>query len=407
MNYTIVGGGIAACFALKEIKNYDPDSHVTVISAEEHCFYYRPMTPLVIKGDKERDEILYDDHIPEYHMIHGQAASLNTATREITLENGETVSFDRLLIATGSAPEVPGLPGIHEKNVHYLRTMKDAHDLKDAAGKAKKAIILGGGLVGIKKAMALNHAGLEVTVIEQLDHILLPRLDREGAEIMAGKLRQEGIEIITNTTITEILPDAKGVQLSSGENLACDMVCVAVGVRPNIDWLAGSGLKRDKALVVDEKMQTSVEGIYAAGDVVETVDCVTGKNIVSALWANAVEMGKVAGANMAGGKVKYPGSLEVLNATEIERIAMISAGDILAQAENSEVVIRRTSDTYRKLVFQDDVLTGAVFLGDVDRAGVYTSLIKTGAPIGPLKDKIIDGTLTYLDYVYQDHGQTS
>ena len=407
MNYTIVGGGIAACFALKEIKNYDPSSHVTVISEEKHCFYYRPMTPLVIKGDKERDEILYDEHLPEYHMIHGRAASLNSEAKEITLENGDTVSFDRLLIATGSAPQVPEIPGIHEKNVHYLRTMKDAYDLKDAAGKAKKAVILGGGLVGIKKAIALNHAGLDVTVIEELDHILLPRLDRDGAEIMTEKLNQEGIKIITNTTIAEILPEAQGVKLASGQSIACDMVCVAVGVRPNIDWLSGSGLRMDKALKVDERMQTSIEGVYAAGDMVETMDCVTGKSIVSALWVNAVEMGKVAGANMAGGKIKYPGTLEVLNATEIERLAMISAGDILARAENSEVVTRRTKDTYRKLVFQGDVLTGAVFLGDVDRAGVYTSLIKTGAPIGQLKDKIIDGTLTYLDYVYQGHGETA
>jgi nitrite reductase (NADH) large subunit len=154
----------------------------------------------------------------------------------------------------------------------------------------------------------------------------------------------------------------------------------------------------DAALVVDEKMQTSVKGIFAAGDVVQTTDCVTGRTMISALWTNAVDMGKVAGANMAGGKIKYPGSLEVLNATEIEGIAMISAGDIMAASSGSETVIRRADSAYRKLVFRDDVLTGAVFIGDVERVGLYTALIKTGAPIGPLKEKMVDGSLTYLDF---------
>jgi len=399
MQYVIVGGGIAACSALKVIREYDTAGRITVISEEEHCFYYRPMTPLVVKGDKERDEILFDEHLPEFQTIQGRAISLDAGKKEMALQGGGTVSFDRLLIATGSSPVVPEIPGIHEKNVHYLRTLKDAYALKDAARNAKKAIILGGGLVGIKKAVALRHAGLEVTVVEQLDHILLPRLDREGADIMAARLAAKGIRIIPSTTIVEIMPEARGVKLSTGETLVCDMVCVAVGVKPNIDWLKESGLTIDKALVVDEKMQTSMEGVYAAGDVVQTTDCVTGRTVISALWTNAVDMGKVAGANMGGGKIKYPGSLEVLNATEIEGIAMVSAGDIMAATPGSETVIRRADGAYRKLVFRDEVLTGAILIRDVERAGLYTALIKTGAPIRPFKEKVVDGSLTYLDFV--------
>jgi len=403
MAYTIVGGGIAACSALRAIREYDPAGRITVISEEEHCFYYRPMTPLVVKGDKERDEILFDEHLPEFHTINDRAVALDPARKEITLANSGTVPFNRLLIATGSAPMVPDIPGIHEENVHYLRTLKDAYELKDAAREARKAVILGGGLVGIKKAVALRHTGLEVTVIEQLDHILLPRLDREGAELMTAKLTAEGIRIITNATIDEIMAGAKGVRLSGGETLDCDMVCVAAGVRPNLAWLQGSGLAMGAALLVDEKMQTSVAGIFAAGDVVQTRDCATGRTVVSALWSNAVEMGKVAGANMAGGKIKYPGSLEVLNATEIERIAMISAGDIMSATPGSESVSRRSNGAYRKLVFRNDVLTGAVFVGEVERAGIYIALIKSGAPLGPLKEKAIDGSLTYLDYARIHH----
>jgi len=398
MNYTIVGGGIAAFAALKAIRQLDPHAHVTVINEEEHCFYYRPMTPLVVKGDRERDEILSDERIPEFHRLHDRAVSLDTATRSIALRQGGSHSFERLLIATGSSPVIPDIPGIHEKNIYYLRTLTDATKLREAAKKAKKAVVLGGGLVGIKQAVALNHLGIEVTVVEKEACILQPRLDREGAEIIAGKLKEKGIRLLLGESITEIGAEGRKVRLASGETIATDLVCIAVGVKPNLAWLSGSGLAIDRALVVDEKMETNVAGIYAAGDVVQSKDMVTGKTMVSGLWTNAVDMGRTAGTNMAGGKLKYAGSLEIMNATEIERVAFISVGNILAEGNGIDIVRhRRNNDVYRKLIFKDDILTGAVFLGDVTNAGIYTALIKSGMPLGHLKEKAIQSTLNYAD----------
>jgi len=401
MEYTIIGGGIAAYAALKAIRDLDRESRVTVVSAEEHCFYYRPMTPLVVKGDRERDEILYAGDLPDFHTIHDRATGLDPATGIITLAHGGPLAFERLLIATGSSPVIPKIKGISKDNVYLLRTLADAEKLREGAKAAKRAVIIGGGLVGIKKAVALHRSGLAVTVIEEQEEILLPRLDREGAAMVAEKLRREGITILTGEGVVEIDEPGRAVTLASGTVLAADLVCVAVGVRPNLEWLAGSGLAIEQGLVVDRRMRTSAEHIYAAGDVVQTRDLVTGKSMVSALWTNAVAMGRTAGLNMAGGKMDYPGSLEIMNATEIEHLAMISVGDINPAGSGYEIATRRRPDSYRKLVFRNAALVGAVFLGDIENAGVYTALIKSGLPLGEIQEKARRGTLNYLDVCHR------
>lgn len=401
MEYTIIGGGIAAYAALKAIRDLDQHSRVTVVSEEQHCFYYRPMTPLVVKGDRERDEILYAGELPDFHTIHDRATGLDPVARTITLAHGAPLAYERLLIATGSSPVIPPIKGLTKDNVYLLRTLAEAEKLREGAKAAKRAVIIGGGLVGIKKAVALHRSGLAVTVIEQQEEILLPRLDREGAAMVAEKLRREGITILTGAGVVEIDELGRMVTLDSGAILDTDLVCVAVGVRPNLGWLTGSGLAIEQGLVVDQRLRTSSEQIYAAGDVVQTRDLVTGKSIVSALWTNAVAMGRTAGLNMAGGKMDYPGSLEVMNATEIEQLAMISVGDINPVGDGYEIATRRRPDSYRKLVFRNEALVGAVFLGDIENAGVYTALIKSGRSLGDLQEKARRSTLNYLDVCHR------
>jgi NAD(P)H-nitrite reductase large subunit len=399
MNYVIAGGGIAAFSALKAIRAQDPAGRITVVSAEEDGFYYRPLTPLVVKGEKVREDLLPDPAaIGAAEVIRGEAAGLDASRRLLSLRGGGTVPYDRLLIATGSSPRVPDIPGVPGRNVHFLRTLADAETLRDAAREGAVAVVIGGGFVGVKAATALAHRGVRVTVVEKERQILLPRLDAAGASLVAGLLAAAGITLLTQETVAEILPEARGVRLASGSTLACDFVCVAVGVRPNIGWLEGSGVRLDQAVVVDERMQTSCEGIFAAGDCVQVRDPISGRPIVSALWTNAVQMGRVAGTNLAGGKAVYPGGPEVFNATEIEGLPVVSVGDVLAEEGGArEVFRRRRGPTYRKLVFDGDVLSGAIFAGDVTNAGVYTALIASRKPLGRLKEKAIGETLTYAD----------
>jgi len=403
MRHIIVGGGIAAFTAMKAILHHDPMAHLNVISEEKPGFYYRPMTPLVIKGDKDRDDILHEeDGKHDINLVHDRAVSVDVRGKEVRVKGGQVFPFDRLLIATGSSPVVPDIPGLVADNVFFLRTLDDAKKMREAAKKAKSAVVLGAGFVGIKMATILNDLGLAVTMVEKLDQILSPRLDREASSIVEQKLAARNIRIITGDAAARFSPDHRQVMLQSGSVIEADLICVAVGVKPNIDWLADSGLAFDKALVVDDRMRTNIDAIFGAGDVVQTIDFITGKPIVSALWTNAVDMGKVAGMNMAGAKASYPGALAVFNAAEIEGLPMISVGDIRDEEADYEVHAYRNGDIYRKLIFKQEVLTGAIFIGDLRQAGIYAALIRNRTSLGGIKAKVIDHRVSYVDY-YAPH----
>lgn len=397
MHYTIVGGGIAALSAVKAIRAYDPHGEILVAGEEKHSFYYRPMTPLVVTGDRERDELLHADPLPaNLRFMHARAVSLDAAGRRVLLADGGALPFERLLIATGSSPRVPEIPGITCGHVHCLRTLADAERLRAAAAAARQAVVVGGGFVGVKVALALRHRGVAVTLVEQLPHILAPRLDAEAAGMVAERLEAAGVSIRTGETVREILPDS--VTLASSARLAADLVCIAIGVAPNIGWLAGSGLAMGVALRVDERMQTSLPGVFAAGDVVEMTDTATGQIQASALWTNAVEMGKTAGINMAGGKAKYPGGLAVMNATEIEGLALVAAGDVLGEATGATVVRERRNGNFRKLVFRGDRLAGVILAGDLSGAGICTALVRAATPLSPaMRERLASGRISYAD----------
>ncbi|HEY5999188.1 MAG TPA: FAD-dependent oxidoreductase [bacterium] len=396
MSHAIAGGGIAALAAIRAIRRVDAAARITLVSAEDPCCYFRPMTPLVVRGERRPEDLRPEaDALAGVRVVTGRATSLDAAARVLGVEGGERIPYERLLIATGSSPCVPEIAGVGEPNVHYLRTLADALALREAARPGAAAVVLGGGFVGIKTAEALAQRGVAVTVVEREGQILLPRLDAAGAALVAAALEARGIALALRDTIAEILPRGRGVRLASGRALASDFVCIAVGVRPSVAWLAGSGVAVEKAVVVDERGQTSLPGVYAAGDVAQIRDPVSGRSVVSALWTNAVQMGRVAGTNMAGGTAAWAGGPEVFNAAEIEGVPMVSVGEVLAEGERAHRV--RRGPVYRKLVLDGDVLSGAIFLGEVRNAGVYSALIAARTPLGRLKDKALAGTLTYAD----------
>ncbi len=395
MKYVIVGGSIAGASAIKAIRANDPNGVITLVTAE-NPFYYRPLIPLIIDDEITDEDIFFPEDIETSHgirLISDTAVALDTEKKEVMLASAGRLRYDKLLIATGSVPLLPDVPGTEK--AFTLRTLTDAHKIKEAAAGSGKTVILGGGLVGIKAAGSLLKLGHNVTIIEKLSQILYPRLDQKGADIVQKKLEEKGLRFITTETITEVLDS--GVRLTSGDVIDADLVILAIGVSPNTGWLQGSGLKTEKAVVVDELLKTSVEDCYAAGDVVQAMDLVEDEAAVSVLWTNAVDMGKAAGTNMSGGKRRYPGLLSVLNATEIEGVPMVSAGTVAK--DGGEVFIDNGNDGYRKLVFRDDRLIGAIFMGRLKNSGIYTNLIKNQTPLGDLKDKAIKGTLSYVDFM--------
>ena len=410
MRYVIIGGSIAGISAVKEIRTSDTKGKIMVISGEQTRGYYRPMIPSLIEKDGI-DITFVDDPLEKYaaDLIFGTAKSLDGSSREVLLSSGKKMKYDRLLIATGSSPVIPHIQGLRGDDVFPLRTMKDALSIKTSARNKGRAVVIGGGFVGTKASIALRNLGLSVTIVEERGQILPQRLDRRGAWIIADVMRKRGIEIITNDTVSEIIRSSgkvKSLRLFSGGTLDADIVVFAVGARPNVEAFVDSGIRINRGIIIDESFRTSVPDVYAAGDVAEYIDLITGAPAVSALWSNAEEMGKFAGKNMAGGTVKYRGFLSVMNATEILGVPVMSVGLIEPEGEGYEVIVDDTLDSYRKLIFRGDILVGVTFVGNISNAGIYTNLIKNSIPIGSLKDEAINGSLSYIDFVNTIPSQT-
>lgn len=403
MRHVIIGGSIAGISAAREIRRSDAEAQITMVSEEKTRAYYRPMIPFLIEKD-EIDITFADDPSEKYGVenIFEKATGIDVAAKQVLFLSGTKLGYDRLLIATGSGPIIPEIPGLSGPGVSPLRTMEDALRIKSGAKGKRSAVIMGGGFVGTKAAIALKHLGLRVTIVEKLGQILPHRLDGRGSRVLSDAMKAAGIEIVTDDSISEVIRESgvvKSVGLSSGRTVDADLVVIAVGSRPNVEMFRNSGLKINRGILINELLQTNIADIYAAGDVVEYADLITGVPSVSALWGNAEEMGRFAGKNMAGGNIKYGGFLSVMNATDIFGIPVVSVGLIEPEGEEYEVVVEDDIERYRKLVFKGDSLVGVVLIGDVTNAGVYTNVIKNKIPLGHLKAEAMKEGIEYIDFV--------
>lgn len=399
MRYVILGGSIAGLSAARAIREQDKGSEIVMVSAENSGPYFRPLIPMLIDGSKqEADLVMPDDPLRALgvNVSFRAAERVDAGMKTVFLSGKKKLAYDRLLIATGARPAVPKIAGMAPDRMFVMRTMADAHALASAAKTARSVVVIGGGMVGVKTATALRHLPKPpaVTIVEQQEHILPLRLDREGAALVQKALEKEGIECIAATSVQK----AAGRTLSfrNGKNLGADLVVAAVGVRPNIEFLKGSGIRTANGVVVDSRLLTSVPDVYAAGDVAETRDAVTGRSFASALWTNAVDMGRLAGRNMAGDRAEGLSALPVMNAAEVCGVPMISAGEVEA-GTGHEVGVSRRNGSLRKVVLQKDRVVGMSFIGDIRNAGVYVSMIRNGIPVRGDRDRFLRGLATYAD----------
>ncbi len=410
MRHIIIGGGIAGISASRAIRGRDEDAEITMISGEKVNAYYRPMIPYLIEKDG-MDINFPEDPVEKYGIgvIYEKAAGVDAKSKEVILSSGKRLNFDKLLIATGSSPVMPDIPGLGGKGVFTIRTMEDALGIREYCRGREDAVVLGGGLVGIKIAISLKHSGLNVTIIEKLEEILDQRLDKRGSRIISKVLLNGDIGVLTDNTIKEVIRKrdmVEAVRLSSGKVIKADIVIVAAGVKPNVDVLKNSRIETGNGVLINEYLQTCMSDIYAAGDVVEYRDLITGMPSVNALWTNAEEMGRLAGKNMTGENIRYGGFLSVMNATDISGVPVIAVGLIEPATEGYEVITDDRIDSYRKLVFRDDFLVGIIFIGDLTNAGIYTNLIKNKIPVGRLKEEAIKGNLGYINFIRKAPFQT-
>jgi NAD(P)H-nitrite reductase large subunit len=402
MQYVIVGGSIAAASALQVIRTNRPNAKIQVIADEAMPFYYRALIPFLLDNSRTVNEILFteqptnDEHV---HVHHDRCIGVDPSQKVIGVASGKSFSYDKLLLAAGSSSLTPDIPGVASQGVFTLRNLDEALKVRDALKECKKTVVVGGALAGIKMAEALQNTGVQVTVVEQRSHILPFIADKETAQRLEEKLCQSGMEIHTHDSAEEILEannKTTGVRLASGKIVPADLVLLMVGVQPNVEFLANSGIDIDLAVLTNQRMETSVPDIYAAGDIVQIYDAVIDKNMVSALWGNAVHMGRTAGFNMSGIQALVPPLLSSLNSTEIAGLPIISAGLVHPHSSQNTVYTDGRGENYRKLIFDQDSLVGMIFIGDVNRAGVYTNLIRNRIPLGTRKDELIREVLSVL-----------
>lgn len=404
--HLIVGNSVAAVGAIEAIRSLGADSRITVVSKEPYNVYSRPLISYYLGGKVTESKMAYRPKA--FYAANGveallgvEAVGLDTKGRHVKVAGRRRpLGYDRLLVATGGTPFMPPIEGRERSDVYTFTELDDAKALLKASKRFGHVVVIGGGLIGLKATEGLVQRGIGVTIVELADRILSPALDTTASKMVAEHLASLGVRIITSDTVTAITGEAgsvEGVTLRSGKRLACQGVVVAIGVVPNVGWLAGSGVRIERGILVDRHMRTSRRDVYAAGDVTEAPEMLgTGYRVIP-IWPDAYRQGFVAGSNMAGKPAEYEGGLP-MNSLDVLGISVVSVG--LANAEGPAYAIERTIDrergAYRRLVFEDEYLVGALLVRDIDRAGLYTGLIRDRVSVQEFKKRLLEAEFGLL-----------
>jgi nitrite reductase (NADH) large subunit len=408
--YLIVGGSAAGMAAAHAIRLLDLEGTITVLSEEPDEPYFRPLIPFLVSGKKQAAEMTMTGCGPYTAggitvKTESRVAQVDTAGKFARLEDGGQMSYEKILFATGSRPYIPPeIDGTDGNGVFALRTLDDARRMARRAQQTEHAVMLGGGLLNLKAAFALLEKGLKVTLVVYSPEVLSQLMDPEDAGLIRKALDRAGLKIKTGCSATGILAkngSVTGVALDDGNEMPCQMVCIGKGVRPNVDFLDAGQVDIDGGIIADPYTACSAPDTFTAGDVAVTYEPVSGQPIVTALWTNAVEMGRCAGRNMAGAKTAYSGTLGILNATQVADEPFVSMGAVHTNTGDFEVHRQASDNHYQKIVFNPagDRLVGAVFVGNITNAGLYRYVIREKMPITRLKRHIIDHTLHYGHFV--------
>ncbi len=406
MHHLIIGNGAASVGAIEAIRSVDPESPITVISSEPHRVYGRPLISSLLSGKIREKDIYYrpEDFYETNNvaaLLGKTVAEIRTGTRQVVLESGEVIAFDKLLIATGGVPFIPPIEGRHGPDVYVFTTLDDARRLDSLTGKVREIVVLGGGLIGLKAAESLHDRGMKITVVELADRILSAAFDSEAGGIIAKRLAGVGINLVLNNTVKEIVRSRKRVKkvvLNDGSSIPCEAVVIAIGVVPNKALAAQAGIKVNRGIVTDSSMETDVPGIFAAGDVAEADDMLAGEKRVTPIWPNAYIQGRHAGLAMAGAPRAYAGSIP-MNSIEFYGIPTVSMGIANPPAEGFEVLARLEPEAnfYRKIVLREGRLAGAVLVGRIERSGILSGLIKNGTDVENIKQDLLRDDFGFSD----------
>jgi nitrite reductase (NADH) large subunit len=390
----VIGNGMAGMRTVEELLQLAPEAYdITVFGAEPHGNYNRILLSPLLAGEKHLDEIII--HAPEWYTKHGvtlQAGDpvidIDRRRRVVRSGKGVELPYDRLLIATGSKPIILPLPGKELPGVVTFRDLADVEVMLEAARCHRKAVVIGGGLLGLEAAHALARRGMDVTVVHLLDTLMERQLDPSAATLLKASLETRGLQFRMPAKTIAVLGEARvaGVRFDDGAELEADLIVMAIGVRPDIELAQRAGLRCERGILVDDTLQTFDPSIYAVGE------CVQHRNSTFGLVAPLWEQARVCATHLAEvGVSRYRGTLAATH-LKVTGIELYSAGDF-AGAEGTETLVLRDQrrGVYKRLVICENTLRGAVLYGDASDGPWYFELITAGRDLTTLRDRLLFG----------------
>ena len=402
MHHVIIGAGPAGINAAEHLKRYDPDCRVSVLVAEDVAPYSRMAIPYYLAGNITPEGTYLRKNAAHFaqhgiELVQARASSVDTQAKQITLLGGSSLSYDKLLIASGATAVKPPIAGIDLDGVHNCWSLADAYKIIQLAAPGSNVILMGAGFIGCIILEALAARKVDLTVIEMEDRMVSRMTNETMGSMIKTWCESRGIKVLTSTRVEQIDSGSDrllAVKTNQGETLAADLVICATGVRSNTAFLEGSGITVDMGIVVDDYLQTSVADIYAAGDVAQGRDLSTGDYTVQAIQPTAVEHGKLAAHNMAVGHVTpHVGNI---NMNVLDTVGLISTSFGLwmgTEGGDEAELCDKQNFRYLNLQFKEDVLVGASSLGMTQHVGVMRGLIQTGAHLGTWKAKLMANPL--------------
>lgn len=380
MKYVLIGNSTAAVAAIEAIRSVDTKGEITVLSDETHFTYGRPLISYYLWGKTTLEKMRYrpDDFYEKnnVNVILGEkVATIDPEHKAVWTYGGRKVEYDKLLVATGSRPFIPPCEGMENIPVKFnFMTLDDALGLERTLTKSSRVLVVGAGLIGLKCVEGIAERVASVTVVDLANRVLPSILDEGGSAIVQQSLEEKGIIFYLSDTVAKFERDQ--AILKSGKKIPYDVVVMAVGVRPNVELVKDAGGKVNRGIVTDARQQTDLPDVYAAGDCCESHDITTGQNRILALLPNAYFQGRTAGLNMAGAETEFT------NAIPMNAIGFFGLHVATAGVYEGETYARQTSPKdYRKLFVKDGLLKGFILIGDITRAGIYTSLIRNQTPL--------------------------
>jgi len=385
MNYVIIGNSAAGIGAVEGIRQVDKHGEITIITNEPHHTYSRPLISYLLLGKateetmKYRGDTFYADNNCKL-LADVAVTQINTQTKQAVLSNNSRVPYDKLLVAAGSSAFVPPFEGLDSvKEQCTFMSLDDAHKLDKAlltpalgSAKNKRVLIIGAGLIGLKCAEGIAEKAAHITVVDLAPRILSSILDDDGAKVVQSHIESKGVEFKLAASVKKFAGNT--ATLESGESIGFDVLVLAVGVRPNTALLKDIA-HIDRGIVVNNKSETSAPDIFAAGDCTQTLDVSSGQNKIMALLPNAYMQGECAGVNMAGGEKTFDKAIP-MNAIGFFGLHMITAGNY-----TGDVYAQNEGGNYKRLFHRDNKLNGYILIGNVEKAGIYTSLIRDRTPL--------------------------